>query len=229
MLIVFDCDGVLVDSEIVASRVELEQLKRYGCGISLPEYLRIALGRTEEEEIWNEIAAAWDVKLPADFVSQTWEKVAQAFDRELKTVDGVEEALEQLMWAPRCVASGSRLTRLKQTLRLTGLESYFADHVFSAEQIGRGKPHPDLFLFAAEEMDRRPEDCIVVEDSVPGVLGAVAAGMTVLGFTGAGHCLPSAARRLEEAGCSAVLNRMKDLPDFCRGFQKTRQTGPGAS
>ena len=113
----------------------------------------------------------------------------------------------------RCVASSSAPARLRHSLSLTGLLRYFEPHVFSATQVARGKPAPDLFLFAAASMQRAPAACVVIEDSVPGVQAAVAAGMRVIGFTGGGHCRPGHAERLRAAG------RDRDLPMTCAGFR----------
>ena len=112
----------------------------------------------------------------------------------------------------RCVASSSAPERLRHSLSLAGLLHRFEPHIFSATQVARGKPAPDLFLFAAASMQRRPAACVVIEDSVPGVQAAVAAGMRVIGFTGGGHCRPGHAERLRAAGAAAVADDMRRLP-----------------
>jgi HAD superfamily hydrolase (TIGR01509 family) len=128
----------------------------------------------------------------------------------------VEDLLAGLP-VPRCVASNGRLDRVRQRLTVTRLLPFFDPHVFSASQVAYGKPAPDLFLFAAQRLGAAPEHCIVVEDSIPGVEAAVAAGMPVVGFCGGSHCPDGHADRLIAAGCSRVFARMPDLAAFLRG------------
>jgi HAD superfamily hydrolase (TIGR01509 family) len=213
-LVILDCDGVLIDSEIIALRVEREELGRHGCTVSMDEYLELALGYTEEEQIWHEIAQRNRVNLPVQFAQQTRAKVAAAFENELRGIPGIEVALERLRH-PYCIASGSRVERLDHTLRLTGLDRFFQSNIFSASMVRRGKPNPDLFIYAAKMMSARPRDCIVVEDSPAGVQAGVAAGMTVLGFTGASHCRPPLTQKLRDLGCNLVFDEMLQLPEIC--------------
>ena len=139
-----------------------------------------------------------------DFADTLRVRVAAAFDAELAPIAGVEAALAALPYR-RCVASSSAPERLRHSLSLTGLLHWFEPHVFSATQVARGKPAPDLFLFAAASMQAAPATCVVIEDSVPGVQAAVAAGMRVIGFTGGGHCRPGHAERLRAAGAARSL------------------------
>jgi HAD superfamily hydrolase (TIGR01509 family) len=219
-LIIFDCDGVLIDSESVSSRVEAEELRRYGCDITVEAYLEIALGLSEEEEIWGRIAAEHGVRLPPDFVRTIRSKVAEAFEKELQPIPGIAEVLSNLD-TPICVASGSRLKRVKRCLTLTGLAEFFADNIFSASEVEQGKPHPALFLYAAGKMGADPARCIVVEDSLPGVQGARAAGMTVLGFLGATHQIPELPEKLLASGSAAIFDDMRQFPALCRELQAT--------
>jgi HAD superfamily hydrolase (TIGR01509 family) len=129
---------------------------------------------------------------------------------------GVEELLAALPMQ-RCVASNGHLERVRQRLAITGLLPFFDPHVFSAIQVPRGKPAPDLFLFAAERLGVPPAGCIVVEDSIAGVEGAIAAGMPVVGFCGGGHCPDNHADALIATGCSGVFGRMPDLAEFLCG------------
>ncbi len=212
-VLIFDCDGVLIDSEGIGARIELEQLRKLGCRLSFEEYLETALGRTEEEEVWRELAARSGVELPAGFAVATQRLVATAFERELHAIPGVEHVLEHLT-CRLCVASGSRPERLRRNLDLTHLDHFFDENIFSATQVPRGKPHPDLFLFAATQMGVPPESCTVVEDSPAGVQGARAAGMRVLGFTGGSHSFPGLAGLLLEKGAELVFDRMEELAEF---------------
>jgi HAD superfamily hydrolase (TIGR01509 family) len=128
-------------------------------------------------------------------------------------MNGIKELLSGLP-TPRCVASNGHLDRVRHRLTLTGLLPFFDPHVFSAIQVAHGKPAPDLFLFAAERLGAAPEACIVIEDSIPGVEAAVAAGMPVVGFCGGGHCPVGHAERLGAAGCVRVFARMPDLAAY---------------
>jgi HAD superfamily hydrolase (TIGR01509 family) len=214
-LLIFDCDGVLVDSEIISLRIEVEELNRLGCSLTADQYLEAALGRHEEDLIWQSLAEAHGVALPADFAQTVRAKVAQSFEKELRPIDGVDEVLESLD-LPFCVASSSRPDRLRRSLEITGLIRHFNGRLFSASQVSRGKPHPDLFLLAARSMRVSPARCLVIEDSPVGVQAAREAGMTALGFVGASHCPPSFPKRLRAAGAVEVFDEIRALPEFCR-------------
>ena len=149
--------------------------------------------------------------LPEDYGASTRQALWAAYHLELAAVPHVTEAIEALDEAV-CVASSSSPESLRLSLGLVGLYERFAPHVFSATQVARGKPAPDLFLFAAGQMGVPPSRCLVVEDSVAGVTGARAAGMTILGFTGASHCAPGHGTALAQAGATAVFDDMRRLP-----------------
>jgi HAD superfamily hydrolase (TIGR01509 family) len=158
----------------------------------------------------RDIEQRYGLVLPSDFVKTLHDRVAAVFDTELTAIAGVELLLQSLQRS-RCVASSSAPERLRHSLSLTGLLGYFEPHIFSATQVERGKPAPDLFLFAANAMQVPPASCIVVEDSEPGVQAAVAAGMRAIGFTGGKHCRPGHAERLRAAGAVAVVDAMSQL------------------
>jgi HAD superfamily hydrolase (TIGR01509 family) len=162
------------------------------------------------------VATQFGRPLPDTFFETFAARSAAAFEQELSAMVGVEDLLAALP-GPRCVASNGHLDRVRQRLALTGLLSFFDPHVFSAIQVAHGKPAPDLFLFAARRLGTAPKDCIVVEDSIPGVEAAVAAQMPVVGFCGGGHCPEGHAERLMATGCSQVFVRMADLAVFLRG------------
>ncbi|HUV12619.1 MAG TPA: HAD-IA family hydrolase, partial [Acidobacteriota bacterium] len=124
---------------------------------------------------------------------------------------------------PICVASGSRLERVRRCLTLAGLAEFFADNIFSASEVERGKPDPALFLYAAAKMGADPARCMVVEDSPPGVQGAKAAGMTVLGFLGATHHIPGLPEKLLDSGSAAIFDDMRQFPALCQKFQATME------
>jgi HAD superfamily hydrolase (TIGR01509 family) len=132
------------------------------------------------------------------------------FGSQLIAMPGIEAALSGIK-SPVCIASSSAPERLQHTLSLVGLFNRFNPHIFSATQVGRGKPAPDLFLFAAKQMGVEPRTCLVVEDSVAGVMAAVDAGMRVIGFTGGSHCRPGHSERLRQAGAAEIINNFKDF------------------
>lgn len=181
-LVIFDCDGVLIDSERIAVRIDREILERVGLSLSEEEIIDRFVGRSAsvmdaviEEHLGYPITP--EMRAEFDRLYQ------QAFEANLEPVVGIPEALAQIR-LPMCVASSSEPDSLRRKLEMTGLTRYFADHLFSARQVARGKPAPDLFLFAAEQMRCRPSDSVVIEDSQYGIEAARAAGMRVFAFTG---------------------------------------------
>ncbi|MBB2960651.1 HAD family hydrolase [Methylobacterium sp. R2-1] len=184
-LVIFDCDGVLIDSEPISLATLTRGLNEIGLAISL-DSVRERFAGTSMTSIMERVAREDGVTAPDGFVERVKAETLAAFEAELTAMAGIAEALG-LLHLPFCVASSSDPVRLRRSLALTGLLPLFEDHVFSSTQVARGKPFPDLFLFAAERMGAAPERCLVIEDSVPGVQAARAAGMRVVGFTGGGH------------------------------------------
>ena len=184
-LVIFDCDGVLVDSEPLSLATLTAGLNRIGVPIDL-DTVRNRFAGTSMVSIMGHIERDYGIPAPEGFVDVVKAETLATFDRELKAMHGVAAAIRGL-GMPVCVASSSDPVRLRHSLALTGLLDLFSGNVFSSAQVARGKPFPDLFLFAAEQMGTAPASCLVIEDSVPGVTAAVAAGMRVVGFTGGGH------------------------------------------
>jgi HAD superfamily hydrolase (TIGR01509 family) len=209
-LIIFDCDGVLIDSEVLGCRAESECLAEFGIALS-QETLREAYVGISLREMLLKVAHHLDGRHRERLAETIRQKTRAVFEAELQPIPGIEAALDGLP-VPFCVASGSEPARLEQTLRLTGLWDRFNPHVFSATQVEHGKPAPDLFLLAASRMGAAPGRCVVLEDSVPGIQAARAAGMVPIGFTGASHCGPDHADLLRGAGAVAVFSQMADLP-----------------
>ncbi len=209
-LIIFDCDGVLIDSEAIACRTDSACLAEIGITMSAEAIMDRYLG-ISAAVMCVDIERLHGTALPLDFADRLRIRVAAAFDAELAPIAGVEAALAALPQR-RCVASSSAPERLRHSLSLTGLLHWFEPHVFSATQVARGKPAPDLFLYAAASMQVVPAACVVIEDSVPGVQAAVAAGIRVIGFTGGGHCRPGHAERLRAAGAATVIDQIIGLP-----------------
>lgn len=214
-LLIFDCDGVLIDSEVVACRVDAACLAEIGVAVTAEQIMAryVGIGLTE---MLADIAQQVGRELPADLADAMRRRTAAAFATELRAIVGVEAVLSR-PGQPRCVASGSEPARIHQSLTLTGLLQHFHPHVFSATQVARGKPAPDLFLFASTAMQVLPANCLVIEDSVAGVQAARAAGMEVLGFAGGSHCRPGHDDRLRDAGAAAVFTDMSRLPELLAG------------
>jgi HAD superfamily hydrolase (TIGR01509 family) len=204
-LVVFDCDGVLVDSERIAVRVEARFLAELGWPLSEAEVVERFMGRTAEF-MDDAVEAQLGSRLPDDWKDQFQRRYAEAFAAELGPVDGVTEALDQIA-VPTCVASSGSHDKLRFTLGHTGLYQRFEGRIFSGYEVANGKPAPDLFLHAAASMGAEPGRCAVVEDSHYGVLAARAAGMRVFGYAG-GLTPPE---RLEGQG-TTVFHDMRDLP-----------------
>jgi HAD superfamily hydrolase (TIGR01509 family) len=206
-LVIFDCDGVLVDSEMLACRTLAETLARHRIPIGIEEVFGRFLGRSFAlvEAYYREETGE---PMPEAFRVDFRRRIEQAFRESLEPMSGVGRVLETLD-RPYCLASSSDPDRIGFTLRAAGLTDMFGPRVYSASQVTRGKPAPDLFLFAAGTMDSAPGRCLVIEDTVPGVLAGKAAGMTVWGFTGGSHCVGrDVGRKLKEAGADRVFDRM---------------------
>jgi HAD superfamily hydrolase (TIGR01509 family) len=209
MLLIFDCDGVLVDSEILSCRIDAETLTECGVPYTAEEVARDFTGVSIKDQI-TRIESERGIRLPDDFTERLNRTLFKRFETDLKPIDGVRDAILSLP-LPRCVASSSIPERIALSLRITGLADLF-DNVFSSAQVARGKPAPDLFLHAASRMNALPEECLVIEDSIAGVQAARAAGMRVIGFVGGSHCGPGHAEKLRQAGAPVIIERMSDLP-----------------
>lgn len=210
-LIIFDCDGVLVDSEPLAMRVLLDAIAARGVTIDEATAYDRLLGRSLASVI-ETVERDFGVTLAPDALESMRERLYDLFRRELRVMPGIAAALARLR-LPVCVASSSQMERIRLSLEITGLSSWFGEHVFSAVMVARGKPAPDLFLFAANRMGVAPSRCIVIEDSPAGIAAARAAGMRVLAFTGGGHARSAAHRgRLEALVPDAVFEDMARLP-----------------
>lgn len=209
-LVIFDCDGVLVDSEPLSLSVLSEALSRQGLPADIPYVTRHFLGR--QLATVRSHARSHQIELPPDFEGNLNASLVERFRQELRPIPHVDQALAQL-GLPRCVASSSDLARVRLSLQVTGLAEYFGEHLYTAEMVARGKPAPDLFFHAAQKMGAVPAECLVIEDSPFGVLAARAAGMDVWGFTGGGHHRgrEDAGRPLLEAGAQRLFDDMRTL------------------
>jgi HAD superfamily hydrolase (TIGR01509 family) len=211
-LVIFDCDGVLVDSEVISCRAHAETLTRHGYPITADQVLVRFLGVSDREARMT-IEAELGRGLPDDFEAQMKQAALQRYADDLQSIPYIADAIAAIP-LPKCVASSGTPEKIRHGLECAGLYEQLAPHIFSATQVKRGKPAPDLFLFAATQMHAAPARCVVIEDSVPGVTGAVAAGMIVLGFHGGSHCQPGHAKLLRDAGAAVLFDDMRELPDL---------------
>jgi HAD superfamily hydrolase (TIGR01509 family) len=222
MLIIFDCDGVLIDSEIISARVDSEILAEIGYEIA-PEQLAHRFAGLTTERIFELVGEELGRPVPEKIIARAKRDTDRKLREEVLPIAGVQEMLDALD-DPRCICSNSRSERLRISLGKVGLWDRFRPYVYSAQEVGtrQEKPAPDIFLYAAEQFETAPGDAIVVEDSVTGVTGAVAAGMRVIGFTGASHSWPGHADALTEAGAITVVRRLAAVPPTIEALREWR-------
>jgi HAD superfamily hydrolase (TIGR01509 family) len=214
-VIIFDCDGVLVDSEVIALAETRQALGEAGLHLTDEDVLDRFLGLSVEavaRSAEKDLGGA----LPASFPSDLNRRILSGLVSKLKGVAGIRQALAGL-GARVCVASSSAPERIRLSLTAVGYGGLFEPNIFSASAVKRGKPSPDLFLHAAREMGAPPDACLVIEDSVPGVQAAAAASMRVFGFIGGSHVSGTAqGKRLSDAGAAVIFADMTELPDIIR-------------
>jgi HAD superfamily hydrolase (TIGR01509 family) len=211
-LVIFDCDGVLVDSEVISCRAHAETLTRHGYPITADQVLDRFLGMSDREArlaIETELGRS----LPDDFEAQMKQAALRRYADDLQNIPYIAETIAAID-LPKCVASSGTPEKIRHGLQAAGLYHLLVPNIFSATQVRNGKPAPDLFLFAAGQMATPAGRCVVIEDSVPGITGARAAGMTVLGFHGGSHCRPGYGDTLRAAGAAATFDDMRQLPDL---------------
>jgi HAD superfamily hydrolase (TIGR01509 family) len=210
--IIFDCDGVLVDSEDSCNRIEVEELNSHGCQISINDYNSRFAGRTTREA-FEILAHENNVAFHPGFVKHVEKKTLAILEKEAMCVPGVRETLEKLNM-PKAVASNAYNEKLLSLLRVNNLTAYFNGHIYSADLVDHPKPQPDIYELCAREMGVKPNKCLVIEDSEAGVKAAKAAGMHVFGFLGCHHSDRSYAYVLENAGVEIIFNDMSALPEL---------------
>ncbi|QQO14652.1 HAD family hydrolase [Bradyrhizobium diazoefficiens] len=222
-LIIFDCDGVLVDSEVISCRAHANVLTRHGYPITSEQVFARFLGRSRRQanaEIETELGR----KLPEAYHGDLQDELHRSFEADLEAIRGIHDVLDVVTQAV-CVASSGSHQRMQVSLGSTGLYERLAPNIFSASQVTNGKPAPDLFLFAAREMGVPPERCVVIEDSLAGIAGARAAGMTVFGFCGGSHCGEGHAEALHRAGADLTFADMHQLPELVRRVEADAVAG----
>jgi HAD superfamily hydrolase (TIGR01509 family) len=209
-LLIYDCDGVLVDSEPLANAAMAELMTVLGHPMTTEQSIRLFSG-FRIDDVLRRAEQILGRPIPPTASADAGRRLLEKFRRELKPVAGAAAAIAALPY-PRCVASSSESARLTLSLEVTGLAPLFGGHVFSAMQVANGKPAPDLFLLAARSMGETASRSIVIEDTVLGIAAAKSAGMTAIGFTGASHRDAELAAELAEAGADCVVASMSELP-----------------
>ena len=215
LLIIYDFDGVIADSEVVANTVVAEMVTSLGLPTTLQDSYSLYMGK-RFAEVTEVVERSIGRALPPTFAAECQARTLARFRDELRVVDGAREYIAAFAHIPRCIASSSSPDRLALCLDVLGLQSLFGPHVFSASAVARGKPHPDIFLHAAQEMGVSPAKCIVLEDSPSGVEAAIAAGMMVIGILAASHIQSKQRARLYSAGAHRVAQSFREAEDITR-------------
>jgi HAD superfamily hydrolase (TIGR01509 family) len=217
--VIFDCDGVLLDSEFLALQVHHRALAEVGLMYDLAEFQRRFLGLPYHDQLSVLDADAFQrtgQHLPHDFAEGVRNRIVESFAERLQPVVGAVQFVNSLT-VPKAVASSSMTQSLEWKLALTGLGKAFGEHIYSTERVARGKPAPDLFLLAARGIGAAAETTLVLEDSANGIRGAKAAGMIAAGFTGGRHCGPGHDKMLISAGAEVVFPSFSALSAFLTG------------
>lgn len=183
-LIIFDCDGVLVNSEPIANKILRDALSENGLEMTVDQVVQKYVGRSMSNVV-STSEKLLRKKLPHNFLKVLQAETFAAFKKNLKAIDKVESVIMELKRQDIkiCIASSGSFDKINYTLGLTGLRNYFGEHIFNSSQVTRGKPYPDIYIYAADQMEVEPAKCLVIEDSLPGVQGAVAAGMEVVAYS----------------------------------------------
>ena len=217
--IIFDCDGVLVDSEPLSMRADVEILGRHGVKISEAEAHKRFVGKTFRGML-DELSKERGVVFPDNLAELKNARMTELYRSELKLVRGVRDALEDIrnLSLTMSIASNSPKERVRLALQLTGLLPHFKNAIYAVEDVPNGKPAPDLFLLAAKNAGTKADKCLVVEDSITGVTAAVDAGCWTLGFTGTYEDQESHGKNLKDIGAEAVFSKMADLSALVETF-----------
>ncbi len=212
-LLVLDFDGVVADSEVLANDVLAQIVTELGVPTTLEDSYDRYMGKRFSEVI-DAIEASVGRPLPPDFPAMFQSRTLRKFRKELRAVDGVYAYIHAFDHIPKCIASSSAPDRLTISLELLQLRDAFGPHVYSASSVSRGKPHPDIFLHAAEQMGIAPSNAVVIEDSVGGVQGGIAAGMTVIGLLAASHIQDGHGANLRQAGAHYVASTFVEAEEI---------------
>lgn len=214
-LVIFDCDGTLIDSEGIANHIMATTLGGYGVTMTREEVHKRFVGMNIAN-IKQLVKTENGIDLPPSFDAIVLQSTLDSFEKSLQPVPGITEVLGRIQ-LPKAVASNSRRERLEASLKITHLDGFFSEKaIYSADDVERGKPEPDLFWHIAEQHGVKPSECVVIEDSVPGVEAGRRAGMVVFGFIGTAADPVHQRTLLEEAGADLVFDDMRHLPRLLR-------------
>ena len=219
-LIIYDFDGVIAESEVLANSVLAEIVTELGVPTTLQDSYRLYMGKRFVDVI-SAVETRVGRALPATFAAEYQARTLGRFREELQLVNGVRDYIDAFAHVPRCIASSSSPDRLALCLELLGLQSKFGAYVFSASAVARGKPHPDIFVHAAQQMGVDPSKSIVLEDSPSGVEAAIAAGMTVIGILAGSHIQPHHRKRLGAAGAEHIAQSFVEAEEITRRLLAT--------
>jgi HAD superfamily hydrolase (TIGR01509 family) len=222
-LLISDCDGVLVDSEILSERVVMDGLSRYAPREELEELLEGTFGLTTRDII-QMVQQRFAITLPEGTFQEIRARAEHLIATSVNPIPGVKKALEGID-LPLAVASNSLRHSVESSVARAGLTERVAGHIFSADMVEHPKPAPDVYLLAARTMGVPPENCLVIEDSATGVRAALAAGMRVIGFIGASHIPPEHAETLRRLGVTALIDHMDQLHAQVNALKETATSG----
>lgn len=209
-LVIFDCDGVLLDSEEIANEVEIEALKTLNIDIDSAHYQERFAGVTTKD-VFAMLAKEYNKSISTQFLKKVEAKVVDALEKEVRIIPNIEKALQEIK-IPKVVASNSHFSRLSKLLTIKKLTHFFDGYIFSADFVKHPKPAPDIYQYIAKKMLVSPDNCLVIEDSETGVHAAKQAGMNVLGFIKSRHFCSETEEKLLKAGAFQVFREMKKLP-----------------
>ena len=215
--LIFDFDGVIADSEALANTVLAEFVTELGQATTLDDSLQHYSGRRWDDVI-TAIQSTLGEPLPASFSDDLKSAILDRFRSDLKEVSGARKFIQSFASIPRCIASSSSIDRLRLCLSILDLADEFGSNVFSAEMVSCGKPHPDIFLLAADKLGVSPKSCLVIEDSASGIKAAVAAGMTAVGLCAASHIRDGHGLKLREAGALHLANSWDEVETIALRF-----------
>jgi HAD superfamily hydrolase (TIGR01549 family) len=215
--LIFDFDGVIADSEAIANSVLAETVTDLGYPTTMEQSLTRYASR-RWIDVMTEIESVTGQPLPSNFSGDLKQATFERFRTDLTEVSGAKHFIRRFSHLPRCIASSSSIDRLELCLSLLALEKEFGSHVYSADMVARGKPHPDIFLLAADRLGVEPRRCLVIEDSAGGIRGAVAAGMTAVGLCAASHIRDGHHLKLRDAGAVHLADCWADVEHFAHRF-----------
>lgn len=218
-LVIFDCDGVVVDSMHLHTEVEAVAYQSIGIDITAEELVRRFSG-VSDAEVNRILEEETGRVIPLDIAAQIEKRKKEVFAQRLKPIANIRETLAAIKSIPRCIASGTGIEGLRHMLDVVKLYDIFAPHIYSSEMVTCGKPFPDLFLYAAQQMGHEPATCLVIEDGVAGVEAGRAAGMLVFGFDGGSHCDDGHCNRLKAVGAELIFSDMRELPSLIERYCK---------